>query len=183
METFTALLKQIGQIFTWWVMVAPWEQALRVRAGKHVRRLQPGVHLRVPFLDTVYVQSVRLRVAHLSIQNVMTRDRKALTTAGAIGYAVADIEQLYQRLHHAQDTLANLAAMAIAATAAQMDADTLTPDSLAEAATARLHFEAYGLTDVSLRVTDFAFVRTYRLISDVRWGGYGDALNVEKAQG
>jgi Membrane protease subunits, stomatin/prohibitin homologs len=181
METFTALLKQIGQIFTWWVMVAPWEQALRVRAGRHVRRLEPGVHLRIPFLDTVHVQSVRLRLATFSMQTVMTRDRKALTVAGALGYAVGNIEQLYQALHHAEDTLTSLAMTAIAECAAHADADALTPATLSTAATQALGFADYGLVDVSVRVTDFAFLRTYRLVSDTRWGTHGSSLNVEKA--
>jgi hypothetical protein len=181
MEVFTALLKQIGQIFTWWVMVAPWEQALRVRAGRHVRRLPPGAHLRIPFLDTVHVQSVRMRLNTLSMQTVMTRDRQALTVAGAIGYAVGNIEQLYATLHHAEDTITNLAMTAVAECAATRRAEELTPELLAQLATQALSLTAYGLVDVSIRVTDFAFIRTYRLVSDTRWGTHGDSLNVERA--
>jgi len=182
-ETFTALLKQIGQIFTWWVMVAPWEQALRVRAGRHVRRLQPGVHLRIPFLDTVHVQSVRMRLATMSMQTVMTRDRQALTVAGALGYAVGDIEQLYQTLHHAEDTLTNLSMTAVAECAAIADAADLTPEKLAHFATQAVagKFTTFGLVDVAIRITDFAFLRTYRLVSDTRWGTHGGSLNVEQA--
>jgi regulator of protease activity HflC (stomatin/prohibitin superfamily) len=181
METFTAFLKQISQVFRWWVMVAPWEQALRVRAGRHVTRLSPGVHLRVPFLDTVYVQSVRMRLATMSMQTVMTRDRQALTVAGALGYAVGDIEQLYRTLHHAEDTLTNLSMNAVAECAARERAADLTPEKLAQLATHALTFTPYGLVDVSIRITDFAFLRTYRLVSDARWGTHGDSLNVERA--
>lgn len=183
METFTAFLKQVGQIFTWWVMVAPWEQALRVRAGRHVQQLQPGVHLRIPFLDTVHVQSVRMRLATMSMQTVMTRDRRALTVAGALGYAVGDIVRLYQTLHHAEDTLTNLSMTAVADCAAAELADDLNPAKLAQLTAAAIAstFTTYGLLDVSIRITDFAFLRTYRLISDTRWGTHGSSLNVEKA--
>jgi len=183
METFTVFLKQIGQIFTWWVMVAPWEQALRVRAGRHVRRLQPGVHLRIPFVDAVHVQSVRMRLATMSMQTVMTKDRQALTVAGALGYAVGDIERLYQTLHHAEDTLTNLSMTAVAECAAIQRAEDLTPEKLALFTTQAVigAFATYGLVDVSIRITDFAFLRTYRLISDTRWGTHGSSLNVEKA--
>ncbi len=181
METLTAFLKQIRQIFTWWVMVAPWEQALRVRAGRRVRRLPAGVHLRIPFLDTVHVQSVRLRLATMSMQTVMTRDRQALTVAGALGYAVGDIERLYQTLHHAEDTLTNLSMTAVAECAATADAKDFTPELLAQRATAAITptFTAFGLIDISIRITDFAFLRTYRLVSDTRWGTHGGSLNVE----
>ena len=78
METFTALLKQIGQIFRWWVIVAPWEQGLRVRAGKHVLLLKPGLHVRIPYIDQVFIQSSRLRIVHLAMQTVLTE----LSSAG-----------------------------------------------------------------------------------------------------
>jgi hypothetical protein len=182
METFTALLKQISQIFTWWVSVSPWEQALRVRLGKHVCRLEPGPHLRIPFVDVVFVQSVRLRVASMGMQTVMTKDRKALSVGAAVGYAIENIEQLYQTLHHAQDTITNLAELAIAEAVANRNADELTPKLLSEAATASIGLRDFGLSSVSVRVTDFAFVRTYRLISDTRWGNHGDSLNVQGAQ-
>jgi regulator of protease activity HflC (stomatin/prohibitin superfamily) len=182
METLAALLRQLGQLFTWWVTVAPWERGLRVRAGRHVKRLAPGLHLKLPFLDATYVQSVRLRIAHQPMQTVMTQDRKALMVAAAVGYAVADVALLYQTLHHAQDTISNLAMMAIAEAAAAFRAEELTPDALSRAATARLKFDKHGLEEVTVRVTDFALVRTYRLVTDQRWGGSGDQLNVERAQ-
>ena len=182
METFTIFLRQIAQVFAWWVMVAPWEQAIRVRAGKRVRLLGAGCHLRVPFLDVVHVQSVRLRVAHLPMQTVMTKDRKALTVAGSLGYAIHDIKLLYETLHHGQDTLTNLATMALAEQAALLVADELTPHGLSQVATESVGFERFGLSDVKIRITDFAFLRTYRLVSDARWGGHGDALNTEKKQ-
>jgi len=135
----------------------------------------------VPFLDTVHVQSVRLRLATMSMQTVMTRDRQALTVAGALGYAVHNIERLYQTLHHAEDTLTNLSMTAVAECAALLDAADLTPELLAQRATAALDVTDYGLTEVSIRITDFAFIRTYRLVSDTRWGTHGDTLNVERA--
>lgn len=182
METFTALLRQIGQLLDWWVIVAPWEQALRVRGGRRVRCLPPGVHLKIPFVDTVYVQSVRLRIAALSMQTVMTADRLPLTVAGALGYTVVDIEKLYRTLHHAHDTLTTMAMMALAESVAKKRAEDLTPESIAAAATAAIDFAQYGLGDASVRVTDFAITRTFRLISDARWGAYGDSLNVEHKQ-
>lgn len=178
METFAALLRQIGQVFTWWVCVAPWEQCLRVRAGKRVEILRTGIHLRLPFVDVVFVQSVRLRIATLPTQTVTTKDRKPLTVGGTIGYSVKDIRLLHETLHHPEGTLTNLAAQAIAASAAELDVDDLTPGTLAFVATAKIKFEQYGISDATIRISDFAFVRSYRLIMDQRWS-VADALNVE----
>lgn len=138
MESFVALLRNFGQIFQSWAIVAPWELALRVRLGRHVRQLQPGVHLRIPFVDTVHKQSVRLRVTNLRTQTVVTKDGRPLTLAGTLGYAVADIERLYQTLHHAEDTIENIAQQALAGIAEESDSANISPGWLCERTTARI---------------------------------------------
>jgi regulator of protease activity HflC (stomatin/prohibitin superfamily) len=179
MESFVALLKNASPIFQWWVIIAPWEFALRVRLGKHVAKLGPGVHLRIPFVDAVYKQSVRLRVSVLPMKTTMSKDRKPLTIAGTLGYSIADIEKLYQTLHHAEDTLVNVARNVLSDIATATDSEQLRPELLAKVATDRISFERYGLKGVEVRVTDFAFVRTYRFISDSQWGMWGGKLDVD----
>lgn len=61
-ELFGAIFRFFRQ-FQIWVVVAPWEQAVRVRLGKHLSVLNAGVHLKLPFADLVYLQSVRLRIS------------------------------------------------------------------------------------------------------------------------
>lgn len=180
MESFVAFLKNASQIFQWWIVIAPWEAALRVRLGRRVTKLGAGVHLRIPFFDAIYKQSIRLRVCNLPTQTTMTQDRKPLTIGATIGYSVENIELLYQRLHHAEDTLLNLAMQALAEIVAQTPSAQLTPEILARTATDRLSFRQFGLKDVQVRITDFAFVRTYRFITDTRWGKWGDSLDLEK---
>ena len=71
MTEFIALLRTATEIFRWWVIVQPWESCLRVRLGRHVALLAPGVHWRIPYVDQAYRQSVRLRIAHLPTQTVI----------------------------------------------------------------------------------------------------------------
>lgn len=183
MNTLWQLLTQIRRVFEWWVVVQPWEQALRVRLGKHVRRLGSGCHLRVPFADVIYRQSVRMRWCDLSTQTITTADGKAVTLSAALGYQIADIERLYQSLHHAEGTLQYLAMCAIAEAVHGAQAADCRPETVQDRADAALQLEPYGIADASIRVTDFAFVRTYRLIQDQKWGGTGDQLNTNRIPG
>lgn len=166
------LIETLGRLFghvAFWAIVMPWEQALRVRAGRHVRRLAPGVHWRIPILDEVYKQSVRMRSAMINTQTLQT-GKGNLVVSATIGYSIADVERLYNTLHHAEDTIVQLAATAIARFVIAAPAS-LSADDISEAVsqTLALEFERFGLAEVTVRITDFAFVRTYRLLNDGRW--------------
>lgn len=171
-------LKQLGQIFQWWIVIAPWEEGLRVRLGRRITILHAGPHLRVPFIDAVYVQSTRRRIVNLPIQTVTTRDGKTLTFSGTLGYSIADVLKLYSTLHHAHDTIQNFALQALAERVSVEDAERLSAGALGSLT---LDLAPYGISETKISVTDFAFVRTYRLISDQKWGGYGDTLSTQVA--
>lgn len=182
MNAVRELLNALRGLLVWWVIVAPWEQALRVRLGKHVTLLGTGVHLRVPGIDRIYRQSVRQRTADLRTQTLTTSDGHTVTLAGTIRYAIGDIERLYETLHHAEATIIDLAAGAIAEEVASRTRFGLAPERLAQAVNERLDLERFGLADGRVYITDFAFVRTFRLIQDQRWGGDYDKLNTDRCE-
>jgi hypothetical protein len=166
-----------------WIIVSPWEQALRVRAGKHVKLLGAGIHWKIPFLDSFYLQSVRLRISTLGRQTISSRDRQTFTLAAAMGYAIDDIQQLYNTLHHAEDTLVSLARTAIADYITLHDGADCQPPTIEKAATGTLDFKYYGLKDVRVYITEFASVRTFRLIGDASETRWQPALITDQAYG
>ena len=159
------LIHQIGRLFTWFVLVAPWEQALRVRLGRRVRLLGPGVYVSVPFFDRVYRQSVRRRLSLIYPQVVTTRDGQAVTLGASIGYKIVDLLKLYDTLHDASSTIECEAAAHIAAYVASSAYDECTPGNVEEFVRGKLGFEKFGLGEVEFYVTNFARVRTYRFIT------------------
>lgn len=167
---FDTISRLVGQVI-FWAAVQPWEQAIRVRFGKHVRRLQPGFHLRIPIIDQVHKQTSAWRTSLISTQTLSTIDGATLISGGTVGYVIADIETLYRCLHHAEDTISQIAAAAIATVVQRTAKADLTPALVSESATAeaRLRLEAFGLASIELRLTDFAFVRAYRIVQDQRW--------------
>lgn len=62
MEQLIAWLSRILNAWKFWLVVPPWEIAVRVRMGKHARALGPGPHLRVPFVDQITLVNTRLRL-------------------------------------------------------------------------------------------------------------------------
>lgn len=184
MTVFREFLSSVQHLVIWWITVAPWEQALRVRLGKHVAQLGAGVHLRIPFVDRVYRQSVRQRTADLRTQTLTTTDGATVTLAGQVGYAIRDIRRLYETLHHAESTILDLVEAVIARTVAETERAACTPTIVEAAAADGVDLERFGLGDVSITITTFAFVRTFRLIQDTRWSMTGgDSLDTSQHEG
>jgi regulator of protease activity HflC (stomatin/prohibitin superfamily) len=170
--------------FAFWVVVLPWQQGLRVRAGRYVRLLEGGLYLKLPVLDVVKVESVRRRNSMLPVQTLTTADGATVTVAGIVAYAIGDLELLFRTLHHAEDTIIQSAGGAIADQVLRQKRCDLDPAVLGAIVSRQLAdaFAPYGLIDVSMQVTDFAVVRALRLISDQRWS-HGGVLDTQDSSG
>lgn len=179
-ELFIAL-RQLLLSLRPWVAITPWEQALRVRLGKRVTLLTAGLHWKVPIIDVIYSQSVRLRVCNFGYgrQTVTTLDGTTITFAGAVAYSIRDIERLYRTLHHAEDSLQSIARGMLAQFITSHRILECAPEEITRTVGLALarDFEPYGLGDVSLYLTDYAVVKTYRLVGDN--GPYGNGLALD----
>ncbi len=60
MNSVFEFIRRFAEVFIWWTVIQPWEGAIRVRFGRWVRTLTPGLHLRIPYADSVYRQTNRL---------------------------------------------------------------------------------------------------------------------------
>jgi regulator of protease activity HflC (stomatin/prohibitin superfamily) len=150
-----------------WYCVRPWERAVRVRCGRWAEQTGPGLRLRIPFLDEVFVQNIRQRVLNLPVQTVTTRDGKTITISGVVNWSIADVLKMYQQLHAPEDWILNTVLAAIAETLSTAEGE-LTPATVGAAATLRLADDAkarVGLAIEGVTITDMARVRTYRLIT------------------
>lgn len=166
MEAISQLLIWVKGLFTWWVVIVPWEQGVRVLLGKRRKLLKPGVCLRLPIIHLIFKQSVRLRSADLQLQTVTTKDGETVAVAGAILYKITDVLKLYDTLHHAQETVVDMAAGAVAKAIHSLPRSECTPTSVVAAVRTSLIFAEFGIDLQDVYLTDFAFVKTYRLIGD-----------------
>jgi len=182
-------LAQLTQIFKgafqWWVLLTPWEQALRVRRGKNVTELNAGLHLRIPLIDRLFIQSVRLRMTDTPIQTVTTKDGSTITLKAQLGYRIDSLRLLYDTLHDAEGTIMNLVQMEIANHICVNMVVDLTPMQIVMAVQGSLidRLAAFGLGDICVSITDFAIVKTYRLITQDIWTNSGAALDTFKFHG
>lgn len=172
--TLWEIVSRFANLFIWWTIVSPWESGIRVRLGSRVTKIGPGIHLRIPYFDAIFKQTVRRRITIVQLQTLSTQDRKTVTVCATVGYAIADIALLYNTLHHADETIRNMVAGAIARTIQSMTSDECLPQDVERQVNAVVDLSGFGLAGTEIRLVDFAFVRTFRFLQDQRWGSVGD---------
>lgn len=151
--------------FQFWITIAPWESGLVVRLGKHARVLTPGIHLRIPFMDRIFLQPTRLRTIVSMGQTSTTRDGKSLTINIAVSYAIADIAKLYLSVSNPEETLICNAQAHVGDYVSGVDSVGLTSLMIEEAVNAKLAAIDWGLDQVALKITTFAFAKPIRLLN------------------
>lgn len=167
----------LGSLFQWiqqfkpWFTVYPWEQSLRIRMGKRLTRCGPGIHFRIPFIDNFCIQNTRLLVTDLPNQTMTTRDGRVCSLSGVVGWRVTDILTFYESMQHPDRAVAGVAMAKIAEIVSTAESAALTPATIQAAVLASLKANEWGVAFAMVQITDMAFVRTYRLISDVPGGG------------
>lgn len=149
----------------WFFILQPWEQAIRVRAGKRIKKFTGGIHFKIPYLDYVFSQNQRMRLSPVPSQVLTTLDGKTITLAGSIRYSVADVEPLFTKLHMAEETIAQEAQLILAEYVPTVEFSECEPAHLRELVNQDLDLEKFGLADVEFVLTDYAVVKTYRLIT------------------
>ena len=174
------LIEYLLQVFKIWVIVMPWERALFVRRGKRIKERRGGLYFKLPYLDSVYVQESRLRVTEIPMQTLTSKDGKTLTVNSSLGYRIAHLKMLYDTLAHPEITLGNIAMGATAEIVFANGIESLTPQFIQDRVLAVLKKEDYGLDFDYFKITNYAVVRTYRLIQDGSWTNEGLDITEKK---
>jgi len=180
-------MNQVQQFFQYifdsfkiWVIVQPWETGIRVRFGRHVKVLTKGIFFRIPYFDSLYIQENRLRVASMPVQTLTSSDLKTITINGAVGYTIKDIRTLYETLYHPETTIINVTMSEVADFCFKKELKDITPQAIEEAVLKKLNADDYGLNFEYFRITNFAVVRTFRLIQDQSWISEGLTMNSKR---
>lgn len=162
-------VEYITQIIKIWVIIQPWEKGIKVRIGKSVKLLNPGIHFKFPYLDSIYVQPVRLRVVQNPLQTLTTLDGLTVTITCVIGYSIKDILQVYKTLHQPDSTISNMSLGEINALISSNNLKDINLDKIEKSLVETLNKTNYGVCFEYIKVIGFACVKTYRLIQDHTW--------------
>lgn len=88
------LLEFLSQFFgkwKFWIVVPPWDIGVRVRLGKVLTKLEPGLHFRIPLLDEIVLVNTRQRVCATACVTLQgSRIGFSSVKSASIGYRITD---------------------------------------------------------------------------------------------
>ncbi|HYD91374.1 MAG TPA: SPFH domain-containing protein, partial [Flavobacterium sp.] len=150
------LLQYLFNALKIWVIVQPWEQAVRTRFGKNPTILNKGIYFKLPYIDSVFVQETRLRICDTPMLTATTKDLKTITISLSIGYSISNIEKLYNSLYHPETTIRNIAMSEVSRMIFKNSIDDVKPEHIESLAIEKLKELNYGITFEYLKITNFA---------------------------
>lgn len=176
--TFSEILRLVAKALSLWVAVAPWQQCLRIRLGKNVKRLDPGLHFLWPLFDRVVVQPSASRLSNVYAQTLMTSDGDVVSVRSVVKYRLVDLELLCRNVASPEDAVVDEVASEIAARVPTMATAEI---SVRLGQEVYPDFSHWGLEVERFSITDLVIVRrAYRLISDnMTEHVWGNKLSVE----
>lgn len=179
MSFLQQLIELLKSLLMWWVIVEPWEQAVRVRFGKNVSLLHTGVHFKLPLFDVFYKQNVRRRVCDIPLTTLSTSDGVTISVHSSLGYAVRDVLKLHNTLQDAELAVKQEALGCVSRFVTSHTAAECAPGAITAYVGQTIDLEKYGLAEVDFFVSGFVRgVRTYRLINDGMYSYLGKASDL-----
>ena len=178
------LVDQISRFLYWVVVVAPWEQGIRIRLGKHIKLLGAGAHLVIPVIDRVYRQSCRRRLTVLRPMTLSTKDGRTVTISGYVGYAINDLLKLYNTISHAEDTIEAEVSTLVSSYISNNNFDDCKVPRIEDYVKSKMDIDRYGLSGSTFFISNFAVVKTYRFITGEvnSWLRSNTALDTDRMQ-
>lgn len=167
MEWIRQIWNEISNLFKWWVIILPWEKGLRIRLGKKTKTLNPGIHLRIPYIDSCYKQSTKLYFVSLSMQTLTNKTGQTITLSMNVGYSIKDIEKVYNSVGELQTAISGNVQGMVAKII--HDSNECSPSIIEEQCKTALTSKDWGIEINEIKVISFALVKTFRLIQDSSW--------------
>jgi regulator of protease activity HflC (stomatin/prohibitin superfamily) len=165
MTEFIAWLSRIFSSWRPWIVVPPWEIAVRVRLGKNAVALPPGPHFRIPFIDVLVCVNTRLRITTCPPVTLGKPNGRVAVRKASAGYTIVDpVAALlyYNTTDSAVDSM-------LQAEVAKMTTAEDCLNSMRET------FGSHGIRIEFVRFVEDAEMRAFRLLSS-DWSVNGNGL-------
>jgi len=106
-------------------IVKQWEKAAVLRLGKIIGTVEPGLHFKVPIIDTVTKVDMRTQTVDLKGQSAITKDNISLGVDAVVFMTIEDPEKIITQIVNYRDAVSKYAQTAIRNIIGQYDLDDL----------------------------------------------------------
>ena len=167
MEALIAAVWGIVLEFWPWTIIDKWQLGLRVRLGKHLTPLRPGVRISWPFIDAILTESAALKTVNLTEQTMTTLDGVNASVSGVTWYYIINLEQLSMKVDDHEESMSNLAMTALGSKLAVLEFSECTLAVLERVAQKKIRRIAkeWGIHVHKFELTDLCDSKVYRIMA------------------
>jgi membrane protease subunit HflC len=166
-DKLITLIQQFGHALSPVFVVDMWEKALVLRFGKFEDIKEPGLHFKIPFVDSVWHQTVVTQSIHLHPQSITSLDYKNIVVKAIVRYDIKDCYLFLTKLAHPTDVLVDTTGAMIREIIEERNWEDLVDieDELTDKIGKKV--SEWGINIEKVTLTDLAEINSVRIISDV----------------
>ena len=116
---------------------------------------------------------------NIPTQTLTTLDGKCLVVGATASFRIGDVEKLYQTICQPENTILEFAQEGIAKAVTSIASSSLNPAIISNTVSNNTDVTRYGIEDLRVFITDFAYSKSFRLVQDQRYGSYGDVISMD----
>jgi len=155
---------KLGKDILPFFIIEQWNEAVVLRFGQFRKVAKPGIHLKIPFFDSVWETEIITQSLDMNPQSVTTADGRNIVVKAIIRYSVADTKTYITSIMHPHDVLIDTTQGMIREIIEETDWHDLV--GIDKELTSRVgkFMKRWGLKVDRVTLTDLAEIPSYRVI-------------------
>lgn len=166
-DKLITIIQQFGHAISPVFVVDMWEKALVLRFGKFHDIKEPGLHYKIPFVDSVWHQTVVTQSIHLHPQSITSLDYKNIVVKAIVRYDIKDCFLFLTKLAHPTDVLVDTTGAMIREIIEERNWEDLVDIEVELTDKIGKKVAEWGINIEKVTLTDLAEIDSVRVISDV----------------
>ena len=165
-DKLITLLQEFYQQLNPFVIIDMWEKGLHLRMGKFHDIKEPGLHVKIPFIDSIWKQTVVTQSLDLRPQSITSADYRNIVVKAIVRYNISDAFLFLTKLAHPTDVLIDTTGAMIREIIEERNWEDLVDveDELTQRIGEKL--KEWGITIERITLTDLAEIQSIRIIGD-----------------
>lgn len=147
-------------------IIEEWNEAIQLRFGLYIKNLKPGIHVKLPFFDSIIETPVITQSVNLPAQTLTTLDEQCIVLKAIIRYHIVDVKKFLLHVMHANDVLIDTTQGLIRDTIEITNWADLVDVNQIITNKVRLFVKKWGISVEAVTVTDLGIVKTFKIFND-----------------
>ena len=149
-----------------WVIIEEWNGAVHLRFGKWIQTLEPGLHFKIPFFDSIIECPVITQSINLPSQTLTTLDEQSIVLKSIIRYSVSNVRTYLLKIMHATDVLIDTTQGMIRDVVEITTWEDLVDVNHQITDEVREFVVKWGIEVEAVTITDLGIVKSFRIFGD-----------------